>query len=209
MRLLLFQITIGFVVLAAGLLLACDNNSGNGKTADREPTINKSTPIVPPPETNRSVVQVTQENQPAESLSHEKLYKRKSYLLFVLKRLTQLNEKFMKKEPSVSQHIKREKEIFSLIDALSDDVIDLVTLAKASRTLEIHGRGFNRVVSPFDIAFLRCVKILATTHKDVEGVTIEIEELKKFQVDGHLAEEFTMALEGKDPSFLYSKIDKD
>jgi hypothetical protein len=196
----------GFLVFLSIFLIGCENNSSanNNQLLIKQVENNANTPP-PTPFKRPENTEILGVDEKIDRNFHESRNRRKSKIISVTTELTSLDSNFINKIPSVETQKKREKEIFKLVNSLAENSSDLVTLAKICRIMEIHGRGLNKWVSPYDIAFFLSVKILATKYKEDQIVKNELEGLKKYNIDGHLGEEFMLALEGKNPSFLFSE----
>jgi hypothetical protein len=193
------------------VLIFCVFISGCEKKPDIEQTnkpkaeINASTSPTPTPVITEepSDIKVVTEKE-----SHEHAYREHTKAISVLKELVKMDKVFLGKALSDNEVEIRRKKVFKLVDSLNGEVMSLITLAMMSQIFRqpgIGGHNYYFAPSIYDTAFLYCVKTIAVSNKNNEGIMSLLRGLKQDIIDGHTYADYILAFDGKDPMFLYDK----
>jgi hypothetical protein len=200
------NIIIVVVVLCVTFIIACERRANIEQTNQPKAEEKTSTsPSTTPPLTEKTPdVEVT---EMTEKELHDSKYKSNLRIISVFNELTKLDRVYLGKIISDKEEEIRKKNTFNLIDSLGRDARDLITLATMCRVFKGSNAQDNDMFAApiYDIAFLYSVKVVAIEYRDNERTMRELRALKNYIGDGHLYGDFLLALDGKDPAFLYGR----
>jgi hypothetical protein len=192
---------LGFLLWSVSLI-GCGNS---GKIEPTNNPLSKQVSTVSPTVTPTVLKTPNANDNMSDKEFHENWYKKHLKVIAVFNDLTKMDSIYLGKSISDKDKEVRKNKAHKLVDSLSDDADSLIILAKMCRIFPTGGHQEMFAAAIYDITFLYSVKVVATKFKDDSDVMRKLKELEKFIVDGPLYGDFRLALDGKEPMFLYGK----